>query len=145
MAVVTHEGSFMAKKDIFLKRGFQQVDSAKPDFELPTLKFDEHDENPFFQIQGANNYDSGITIIRSARCPYSVKNVEAVLTTAKKMNLETRLIELEAPENEQATFCAFGTFCILYNNEIISHHPVSNKRFENIMKKCSPDILERYI
>ncbi|NOR47352.1 MAG: GNAT family N-acetyltransferase, partial [Methanosarcinaceae archaeon] len=31
--------------------------------------------------------------------------------------------------------CAFGIFCIIYNGEIISHHPISNTRFENIMKK----------
>jgi len=31
--------------------------------------------------------------------------------------------------------CAFGIFCIIYNGEIISYHPISNTRFENIMKK----------
>ncbi len=34
VAVVTRKGSFMAKKDIFLKKGFHVVDLAKPDFEL---------------------------------------------------------------------------------------------------------------
>jgi hypothetical protein len=38
-AVVTRKGAFMAKKEIFVKKGFVLVDEAKPDFELPYLKF----------------------------------------------------------------------------------------------------------
>lgn len=34
VAVVTRSGSFMAKKDIFLKKAFTIVDRAPPDFEL---------------------------------------------------------------------------------------------------------------
>jgi predicted GNAT family acetyltransferase len=49
VAVVTRSGSFMAKKDIFLKHGFHQVDSAKPDFELLVLKFDDDAAGPSFQ------------------------------------------------------------------------------------------------
>lgn len=138
VAVVTRKGSFMATKNIFLKKGFQQVDKAKPDFELLVMKLDNKAENPHFEIPAAKYYGPGITIIRSAQCPYSVKNVEAILNTAREMKLETRLIELEEMENEQASPCAFGTFCILYNNEIISHHPISSKRFGNIMNKILP-------
>ena len=29
----------------------------------------------------------------------------------------------------------FGSFCLIYNGKIISHHPISNTRFMNIMKK----------
>jgi hypothetical protein len=31
-------------------------------------------------------------------------------------------------------FRKFGTFCIIKNGRVISHHPISNTRFENIMK-----------
>lgn len=40
VAVVTREGSFMADNAIFVKKGFQVVDNAKPDFNLLVLKFD---------------------------------------------------------------------------------------------------------
>jgi hypothetical protein len=39
VAVGTRNGSFMAKKDIFIKKGFSMADKAKPDFELLVLKF----------------------------------------------------------------------------------------------------------
>jgi N-acetylglutamate synthase-like GNAT family acetyltransferase len=135
VAVVTRKGSFMADKDIFLKKGFITVDYAKPDFELLTLKFRKNATDPKFKAFSLVRYDNGLTIIRSAQCPYSVKNVNAILKTAKKFKIKTNLIELRDAESAQQTPCAFGTFCIIYNNEVISHHPISNTRFENIMAK----------
>lgn len=50
------------------------------------------------------------------------------------MNLDTRLIELDDAESAQRSPCAFGTFCIINNGVVLSHHPISNTRFENIMR-----------
>jgi N-acetylglutamate synthase-like GNAT family acetyltransferase len=137
VAVVTRKGSFMAKKDIFLKTGFVLVDEAKPDFELLALRFNQKVASPKFKnmLLNMEKYSDGLTIIRSSQCPYSVKNVDAILETARnKLKIETNLIDLEDSNSAQHTPCAFGTFCIIYNGEVISHHPISNTRFENIMK-----------
>jgi N-acetylglutamate synthase-like GNAT family acetyltransferase len=136
VAVVTRKGPFMANKDIFLKKGFSLCDKSKPDFELMVIKFNREADNPKFKDMSSNvdKYAKGLTIIRSAQCPYSVKNVDAILKTAReKLQIEANLIDLEDSNAAQLTPCAFGTFCIIYNGEVISHHPISNKRFENIM------------
>jgi hypothetical protein len=135
VAVVTRKGPFMAKKDIFLKKGFARVDEAKPDFELLALKFDPKTAGPKFTIPTLKGYSNGLTIIRSPQCPYSVKNVDEILETAKLMGIKANLIDLNNAEAAQKSPCAFGTFCIIYNGKIISHHPISNTRFQNIMKK----------
>jgi hypothetical protein len=139
VAVVTRGGPFMANKDIFLKKGFQVVDSAEPDFDLSVKKFDVKSKDPKFKsnmTDGLKKYDKGLAVIRSAQCPYTEKNVKAIMETAQvKFDLEARLIDLKDVNAVQATPCAFGTFCIIYNGEIISHHPISNTRFENIMKR----------
>ncbi|AAM07393.1 TPA: GNAT family N-acetyltransferase [Methanosarcina acetivorans] len=138
VAVVTRNGPFMARKDIFLKKEFIPVDEAKPDFELMVLKFNPKAPDPKFKNISANveKYEEGLTIIRSAQCPYSVKNVDAILETARnKLKIKANLIDLKDSEEAQQTPCAFGTFCIIYNGKVISHHPISNTRFENIMKK----------
>jgi N-acetylglutamate synthase-like GNAT family acetyltransferase len=139
VAVVTRKGPFMARNDIFLKKGFQVVDSAEPDFNLLVKKFDAKSRNPRFKqsmTDKLKNYSKGLTIIRSAQCPYSEKNVNAILESAKnKFRLKTNLIDLRDSTAAQHSPCAFGTFCIIHNGEIISHHPISNTRFENIMKK----------
>jgi hypothetical protein len=134
VAVVTRKGPFMAKKDIFLKKSFTMVDEAKPDFELLALKFRPDAENPKFVIPKLEGYSNGLTVIRLPQCPYSVKNVDAILETAKEIDIPVRLIDLTHHELAQKSPCTFGTFCIIYNGKIISH-PLSNSRFKNIMQK----------
>jgi hypothetical protein len=139
VAVATRKGPFMANKSLFLKNGFQVVDSAKPDFELMVKKFDEKYKNPKFKSNMTDNlkkYEKGLYVFRSPQCPYTEKNVNAILESAKdKFNLKPNLVDLEDFNAVQNTPCAFGSFCIIYNGEIISHHPISNTRFENIISK----------
>lgn len=140
VAVVTRKGSFMADNTIFLKNGFQVVDNAKPDFELLVLKFDKNSKNPSFRHnlnEKLKEYENGLTILRSAQCPYTEKNVNAIVESAKKMDIKTRIVDLMDSNAAQNNPCAFGTFSIIYNGKIISHHPISNTRFENIMTKIS--------
>ncbi|MGD9131468.1 MAG: YoaP domain-containing protein [Candidatus Bathyarchaeota archaeon] len=138
VAVVTRKGSFMAKKDIFVKKGFVVVDKAEPDFELLALKFNHKAKNPKFKNMKKQfqNYEEGLFVLRSVQCPYTEKNVNAILESARnKFNLEAKLIDLKDSTAVQNSPCAFGSFCIIYDGKIIAHHPISNARFENIMKK----------
>ncbi len=56
------------------------------------------------------------------------------MKTAEKMKIKTKLIDMKDYETVQNAPCAFGTFCIVKDGEVISHHPISNTRFENIMR-----------
>ena len=129
----------MTDKTIFLKKGFEVVDKVKPDFELLALNFKDEHTKPSFKSEAFDSvkkYKDGLTIVRSPQCPYTEKNVKAIIETAEnKFNLTTNLVDIQDPETAQKTPCAFGTFCIIYNGEVISHHPISNTRFENIMNK----------
>jgi hypothetical protein len=139
VAVVTREGSFMVHNDIFLLKGFKVVDNADPDFNLLVKKFDKSAKDPMFKsnrIENLKKYTKGLTVLRSAQCPYTEKNVNAIVESAKKtFKLKTSLIDLEDRIAVQNNPCAFGSFCIIHEGEIISHHPISNTRFENIMRK----------
>jgi len=139
VAVITRKGSFMVHNDIFLTKGFIVVDYADPDFNLLVKKFDKSEKDPKFKsnmIDNLKNYTKGLTVIRSAQCPYTEKNVNAIIESAKKkFKLKTSLIDLKDANAVQNIPCAFGSFCIIHDGEIISYHPISNTRFENIMKK----------
>lgn len=137
VVVVTRAGSFMADKTIFLKHGFHVVDKAKPDFELLVLKFDGSATHPSFKPDmndKLKSYENGLFILRSPQCPYTEKNVNAIIETANKLKIKVQLVELDQAESVQSSPCAFGSFCVIYNGEIIAHHPISNTRFENVMK-----------
>jgi len=75
VAVVTRKGSFMAKKDIFIKKGFVLTDKAEPDFQLLVLKFNYRAINPTFKDLKKNLeiYGAGLFILRSVQYPYTEK------------------------------------------------------------------------
>ena len=140
VAVVTRKSSFMAGNEIFTKNGFSIVDKAPPDFELLVKKFRNEAKSPSFRINWGgkelNRYGQGLTIIRADQCPYTVKNVREIIETAKtEYNIEPNVIDLMDCKEAQNCPCAFGAFCIVYDGQVISHHPISNTRFKNIMKK----------
>ncbi len=138
VTVVTRQGSFMADKPIFKKNGFHVVDQAAPDFELSVLKFNAEEPDPAFKLDMADRlaaYAKGLTVFRSAQCPYSVKNVDAILASAEQMHIPTRLIEIEDAQTAQQVPAPFGSFCIVYEGRVIADHPISHTRFMNIMQK----------
>lgn len=139
VAVVTRKGSFMVDKHIFLKRGFEVVDKAPSDFELLVKRFNDEAPLPKFKTGVGvvdEKYQDGLVIIRANQCPYTVKNVDEIVETAQKTyQLTPTIINLTTPEDVQNTPCPFGIFCLIYNGQIIAEHPISNKRFMNIMNK----------
>jgi hypothetical protein len=122
VAVVTRKGSFMVGKEFFLKKGYQVVDKA------PIPKFKDGWE------ERRKKYRNGLSIIRADQCPYTVKNVNEICEAAEKIfKIKTRIIDLKNYKEAQESPCAFGTFCIVYNGEVIAEHPICKTRFTNIM------------
>jgi hypothetical protein len=132
----------MVKSDIFLKLGFEIVGSSPPDFELLVNRFGSSSPPIGFKpdlVTHAPDYPDGLTILRSAQCPYSEKNIQEIMKTAMQtFGLTPHLVDLKDSDAVQCSPSAFGTFCILYNGIVISHHPISNTRFINIMNKLYP-------
>ncbi len=139
VAIVTRKTSFMVGSEIFLKKGFVKVDNAPPDFDLLMLKFSEKSSKPKFKIdfeKAISKYSNGLFIIRADQCPYTVKNVNEIVETAKTLfGISPKVIDLNTYLEAQGNPCAFGTFSIIFNGKIISHHPISKTRFSNIMQK----------
>jgi hypothetical protein len=139
VAVVTRKGPFMADKDLFVKNGFEVVDSYPPDFELLVKKYDKNAPTPKFKEDSGEKlgeYSKGLTIIRADQCPYTVKNVREMVESAEQIfGLKVNVVNLTNCKDAQNSPCAFGTFCVIFDGEIVAHHPISNTRFKNIMNK----------
>jgi len=139
VAVVTRKGSFMQGNEVFLKTDFEIVDKAEPDFELLVKKFNVKISNPKFKVFPENSleeYNNGLFIITSDQCPYAIKSVTDITKTAKEnYNVIPQIIELKDYKDAQNIPCAFGSFCIILDGKIIADHPISSRRFSNIMEK----------
>jgi GNAT superfamily N-acetyltransferase len=137
-AVVIRKGTWMAGKELFLRKGFEVVDTAPPDFEL-LLKKRSDAPPPRFTGEWSNRisrYGSGLVIIRSDQCPYVAKAVNEIAGTAKgTYGIEPEIIELNNHEDAQNAPSPFAIFGILYRGKLVADHPISNTRFRNIMNK----------
>lgn len=49
------------------------------------------------------------------------------------IDLTPVLVEMDDYVTAEQSPCAFGTFCIISKGKILSHHPNSNTRFENVV------------
>ena len=139
VAVVTRKGTWMASKELFLKKGFEIVDTAPPDFELLAKKFKKSAPSPRFKgdwDKRLRKYDKGLTIIRSDQCPYAAKAVREISETAEKTyNIKPRVVELTTSRQAQRAPSPFGVFSIILDGKLVADHPISNTRFVNIMNK----------
>lgn len=127
----------MVGKEIFIKKGFKITDSARPDFDQLAFKFIKKAESPKFKDNLKKKlfkYGKGLTLIRADQCPYTKKNVIEIVETSKKIfGITPLIIENKNHAEAQKSPCAFGSFCLIYNGDILSYHPISSTRFKNIM------------
>lgn len=139
VAAVTRKGPWMAGKDVFLKNGFELVDKAPPDFELLVKKFNKNAPSPQFKgdwDKRLSQYNKGLTIIRSDQCPFLEKWINEISETAQKnFGLAAKIVELKTCKDAQNAPSAFAVFSLIYKGKLLVDHPISNKRFINIMNK----------
>jgi len=139
VTAVTRKGSFMVGKAFFEKNGFYIVDQAPPDFDLVVKKFNPSAPDPEFIHNWDNRskkFADGLYIFRADQCLYTVKNVNEICVTAKNnYQINPIVVTLKDYKEAQQAPNPFGTFSILYKGEVIAHHPISNRRFMNIMDK----------
>ena len=138
VAAVTREGTWMAGKELFLRNGFEVVDTAPPDFELLVKKFASAPSPKFPRDwnRRLSQYGSGLTIIQSGQCPYTAKAVNEISATAEEeYDTKPEIVELKTSRDAQNAPSAFAIFGIMYNGKLVADHPISNTRFKNIMNK----------
>jgi hypothetical protein len=139
VAVVTRKGAWMVSKDLFVKKGFEVVDKAEPDFELLAKKIKKDAPAPKFKgnwDKVLEKYNKGLTILWSDQCPYIAKSVNEIRETIKKKyGITAKIVEIKDHERAQEAPSPYANFSLIYNGELLAFHPISKKRFMNIMDK----------
>lgn len=96
VAMVTSSKNWLADKSLFIKFGFESVDSAPP-FELIVKKLND---SPLPKFTGdwenrIRNYQSGLTVLFSDQCPYIYAAVKALQETAEELEIPFTSIEMQ--------------------------------------------------
>jgi GNAT superfamily N-acetyltransferase len=139
VAVLTREGPWSAGNRLFLAKGFKRADSAPPDYELLVRKFKARAADPTFKggyDRKAARLGKGLTIIRSAQCPYIAKFAAEIAQTAEEeYHLKPKTIDIESCEDAQDAPTPYAVFAVAYDGRILADHQISRTRFRNIMNK----------
>lgn len=136
VAVVASEGTWMASPELFLKNGFEVVDEAPPCFRLLAKRFGKPSP-PRFKVAREKKLEiqKGLTLTYTHQCPFSAKFLNDIEEFAQKEGIKLKSQNLETGKEARSAPCAYGTFTLLYNGEVVADHPISRSRFRNIVTK----------
>lgn len=139
VAVVTSRKTWMAKKDLFLKLGYDLIEEAPPHYELLVKRFQSDAPLPSFTgkwKEKLKEFSDGLTILYANQCPYVAKAMNEIPPVARKeFGVEPRIVQLKSAEDVRNSPNPFGVFSIILNGELVADHPISATRFRNIMNK----------
>ena len=139
VATVARERPWLAGSAIFQRNGFRVVDTAPPDYELLVKKLDASAPDPRFKgdwQRRLKKYGSGLTIIRAAQCPHTIRFAEKIRAAAESdYGITPRMVTLKTWRQAQAAPTPFAVFAIFYNGEIVADHHVSVRRFKTLMDR----------
>ncbi len=137
VVTVATDRVWMAKKDIFLKLGFVEVDQAPPAFHLLTYRFDDSAPLPAFPTDWEARqarFGAGLTVIRTPQCPYIEDAVNAVLQSAAEHNIPAKVVELRSAQEVQALSPSpYGVFGVVFDGKLLTYHYLLPKEFEKLL------------
>ncbi|MCD4731637.1 MAG: YoaP domain-containing protein [Bacteroidales bacterium] len=134
VAVIASKGTWMADQSIFLKNGFELLES-KDRFDLLVYKLKETSNPAFINWENNLNKYIGLHLIYANQCPLFIKSVDEMKQTAKTYGLDLKVAVLKTAQEAQQSPSGYGTYSLVYNDKILSDHYISNTRFKNILNK----------
>ena len=133
VAVACSEGPWIAGKSLFLKNGFELVDSLGR-FELLVKYLKPVAPPQFINWEEKQKDYRGWHLIYSHQCPWHAKACRELAAVAKTAGLNLCITEITDARAAQQAPSGFGVFALLHNGKLLSDHYVSKTRFLNILK-----------
>jgi ribosomal protein S18 acetylase RimI-like enzyme len=137
VAVMTSEKTWLPKKGLFVKKGFEKVDSMPPYFELYAKRFSDKASLPRFNPipeSRLEKYASGITVFKSDQCPYADGYANLVAETARQNGIPVRIEQIKNCKEAQNSVHQYGTFCVLLNGKVLTYRSISRKELLDALK-----------
>jgi GNAT superfamily N-acetyltransferase len=136
VAVVTSDSHWLPKKELFLRHGFEKIDTKPPSFELLAKRFPNDAPTPRFNpvpTERLEKYKFGITILRSDQCPYTADSVKEIREVAEERDLPLRVESISNCNEAQNSVHPYGTYCILINGEVVAYRPIGKRRMNELI------------
>jgi ribosomal protein S18 acetylase RimI-like enzyme len=135
VVMVASDGVWMAKKDLFLKNGFEEVEQAPPSFRLLVYRFDDAPLPTFPSDWEARQarFGEGLTVVRAPQCPYIEDAVNIALEYAAEKNIAARVVTFNSAADLQANSPSpYGVFGLVLNGKLLAYHYLLPKDFDKL-------------
>jgi GNAT superfamily N-acetyltransferase len=133
VCLLTSDKSFMARRDIFRKLGYQVAAESGHD-QLLVKQFKAGPLPVLRVLRPGTGTGQGLAIVYSRQCPWVARFLEEVKPILKKLNLILAVTELKTPAQAQSAPCVYGVFNLLYDGRVLADRYISTTRFLNILK-----------
>ena len=135
VAVVASLGSFMAKKELFVKNGFEVIEE-RDGFQLLALHFPgEKPSTRFNDTQKALSRFRGWHVLYSKQCPWVARFIEELKPIIKQLKIRMTITELRTAQDAQHAPSLYSTFNLIKDGRLLADRYISVTRFKNILKK----------
>jgi len=134
VAVITSEGSFISKKDLFIKNSFSIVEK-KDGFQLLVKNFNEKVPLPYFSNNNDLNKYQGWHIVYSKQCPWVARFIEEVKLILLKEKIKINFYEITTAKEAQSAPSIYSVFNLIKDGNLLADRYISVTRFTNILKK----------
>jgi L-amino acid N-acyltransferase YncA len=139
VVMVASDSVWMAKKDIFIKHGFEDVAQAPPSFHLLVNRFGKA-PLPSFPVDWdarAARFGAGLTVIRTPQCPYIEDATNTALEFAKAKGIPARATSFQSARDVQdRSPSPYGVFGIVLDGRLLSYHYLLPKDFEQVAARA---------
>jgi L-amino acid N-acyltransferase YncA len=134
VAVIASEGPFMAKKALFLKNGFREV-QASGVFTLLVKQLRKAADPKFKDCDNQLRSYEGLKLVYSNQCPWVARFMSELGETIKGKGLKIDIVELKTAEQAQDAPSIYAVFNLVNDGKLLADHYISNTRFLNIVNK----------
>jgi ribosomal protein S18 acetylase RimI-like enzyme len=136
LVVISSPKPFLAKKDFFLKNGFEVCDKAAPYFELLVRRFKKTAPLPKFREKAKKCLGperAGLTFYYTDQCPYIAQSLKEMTDLARKRRIPSQIVKIRNKRDAQGCPSAYGTFAIFLDGQFLTHQPFYGKELDKLL------------
>lgn len=134
VVLVTSDKGFMADRSLFLKNGYELVDSSGKE-QLLVKRFSNSKAPRFFDWEIRLKEIQELTILYSRQCPWVARFIEEVQEVLNEYSLKPVIRELKTAQEAQSAPSVNTSFNLIYKGKLLADRYISVTRFRNIVKK----------
>ncbi|MAM63927.1 GNAT family N-acetyltransferase [Maritimibacter sp. UBA3975] len=136
VAVLASTGNWLARPEVFAHFGYDVVETADPGFCLMVRRFAP---GPTPRLSGgwdekASACGPGLTVLRTAQCPYLEDAAAIVGKVAQESGLAFRDVVIDSAHALRARMpTPYGTYALVQDGRLVAHHYLLEKQLRQVL------------